>query len=124
MKVDDDRTLAVNFQTAAKRFRLIQDDNNAPAICLYRGLDGTDTSVDALLGRLRNDGPERWLMRRLQRYTVTILRRDAERLLQQRDIEEIMPGLYAQFSDLLYHPTLGLLTDEAASAVPAPAWVV
>ncbi|MCU0835095.1 MAG: CRISPR-associated helicase Cas3' [Chromatiaceae bacterium] len=120
----DGRTLAVNFRTAADQFRLILDEESAPVICVYRGPDGTDTNIDVLLGRLRNDGPERCLMRRLQRYTVNIHRREAERLLQQRDIEEIMPGLYAQFSDLLYHPTLGLLTDEAASAVPASAWVV
>lgn len=117
-------TLAVNFRTAAERFRLIQDEDSAPVICLYRGPDGAGTTIDTLLGALRTDGPERWLMRKLQRYTVNIHRREVERLLQQGDIEEIMPGLYAQVSDLLYHPTLGLLTDEAVSAVPASAWVV
>lgn len=54
-------------------------------------------------------------MRRLQRYTVNIHRRDALRLLGQGDIEEVMPGLFAQTNDLLYHPELGLLTDDIAS---------
>ena len=120
----DGGTLAVNFRTAAERFRLIQDEDSAPVVCLYRGSDGADTTVDIFLHTLRKDGPERWLMRKLQRYTVNIHRHEAGRLLQQGDIEEIMPGLYAQVSDLRYHPTLGLLTDEAVSAVPASAWVV
>jgi CRISPR-associated endonuclease/helicase Cas3 len=110
----DGRTLAVNFRTAAERFRLIDDEDSAPVLVRYRGEDGTDDTFDTLLGRLRKDGPERWLMRKLQRYTVNLHRRDAVRLLGQGDIEEIMPGLFAQTNDLLYHPELGLLTDAIA----------
>ena len=47
-------------------------------------------------------------MRKLQRYTVNIHRREAQALLQQGDIVELMPGLYVQMSVWLYHPELGL----------------
>ncbi len=107
------QTLAVRFRTAADRFRLIDDADSAAVIVRYRGPDGTDDTCDGLLGRLRKDGTERWLMRKLQRYTVNIHRRDALRLLGQGDIEEVIPGLFAQTSDILYHPELGLLTDGA-----------
>jgi CRISPR-associated endonuclease/helicase Cas3 len=121
LRVDDDRTLAVNFRTAATRFRLIQDEDSLPVICLYRGPDNADTTVETLLGTLRRDGPERWLMRKLQRYTVNCHRQDALRLLQEGAIEEVMPGLFAQASDCLYDPVLGLVTD---GAPPPPASLI
>lgn len=119
-----DRELAVDFRTAAEKFKLVEDEDRVPVVVLYRGLDDTDDSVDKWLATLRKEGPQRWLMRKLQRYTVNIHRREAMKLLEQGDIEELMPGLYAQVSDVLYHPVLGLLQGEAASAMPASAWVV
>jgi CRISPR-associated endonuclease/helicase Cas3 len=110
LKVDG-QTLAVNFRTAAEKFKLIQDEDSAPIIVRYRGLDGNDDKVDELLNTLKKHGPERWLMRKLQRYTVTVHSREAMKLLSQGDIEEAIPGLYVQVSDWLYHPDLGLNPD-------------
>lgn len=110
LKVDG-QTLAVNFRTAAEKFKLIQDEDNAPVIVHYRGLDGNDDKVDELLNTLKKHGPERWLMRKLQRYTVTVHVRDVMKLLSQGDVEEAIPGLYIQVSDWLYHPDLGLNPD-------------
>ncbi len=104
LKVDS-QTLAVNFRTAGERFRLIQDEDSIPVVVLYRGA-GSD--VEKWIATLRKDGPQRWLMRKLQRYTVNVHRRDADRLLKQGDIEEAIPGLCLQVSDWLYHPDLGL----------------
>jgi len=115
LKVDGG-TLAVNFRTAADKFRLIQDEDSAPVVVLYRGSDGTDDTAAVLLGRLRKNGPERWLMRKLQRYTVSVHRHEALRLLGQGDIEEVIPGLFAQVADCLYDPVLGLLTDDTPIA--------
>lgn len=110
LKVDG-QTLAVNFRSAAEKFKLINDEDSAPIIVCYRGLEGSDAKVDELLNTLRKLGPERWLMRKLQRYTVTIHRREIMKLLSQGDVEEILPGLYIQISDWLYHPILGLNPD-------------
>lgn len=110
LKVDG-QTLAVNFRTAAEKFKLIQDEDSAPVIVRYRGLDGNDGKVDELLNTLRKHGPERWLMRKLQRYTVTVHTREVMKLLLQGDVEEAIPGLYVQVSDWLYHPDLGLNPD-------------
>jgi len=46
-------------------------------------------------------------MRKLQRYTVNLRRNEALPLLNQGDIEEIMPGLFVQVSDWLYDSSLG-----------------
>lgn len=110
LKVDG-QTLAVNFRTAAEKFKLIQDGDSVPVIVRYCGLDGSDDKVGELLNTLRKNGPERWLMRQLQRYTVIVHSREAMKLLSQGDIEEAIPGLYVQVSDWLYHPDLGLNPD-------------
>ncbi len=115
LTVEDDKTLAVNFRSAAERFKLIQDEDQASVVVRYHEPIGSDKTVDERLAQLRKDGPQRWLMRALQRYTVSIPKRDALRLLAQSDIEECVPGLFAQVSDLLYHPDLGLCTDSNAS---------
>lgn len=110
LKVDG-KDLAVNFRTAAEKFKLIQDEDSAPVIVRYRGSEGTDETVDQLLHTLCRDGPQRWLMRKLQRYTVNIHSNEAMKLLEQGDIEESMPGLFVQVSDWLYDPDLGLNPD-------------
>ncbi|MBN2690604.1 MAG: CRISPR-associated helicase/endonuclease Cas3, partial [Burkholderiaceae bacterium] len=100
--------LAVNFRTAAEHFKLIEDEDSAPIVVLYRGADGPAGSIDKWLATLRKEGPQRWLMRKLQRYTVSVHRTQAMQLLRQGDIEELMPGLFVQVSDWLYDATLGL----------------
>lgn len=123
LQVEGD-TLAINFRTAAEKFRLIQDEDSAPVVVHYRGPEGSDDTIEMLLNTLDKEGPQRWLMRRLQRYTVNIHRREAEKLLVQGDIREVMPGLYVQESDPLYHPELGLLYGEATKLVSPATWIV
>jgi CRISPR-associated endonuclease/helicase Cas3 len=109
----------VRFRDAAEAFRLIDDKDAATVIVRYATpMSGED--VNALIGKLEADGPQRWLMRRLQRYGVTVYRHDADRLLHQGDIRCVdkCPGLYVQASDVLYDPMLGVLV-EAAPGDPA-----
>ena len=103
----DGKELAVSFRTAADKFRLIADDDSMPIIVRY-----SDESA-MLLNTLRKQGPERWLMRKLQRHTVSLPRRQAEQLRNLGDVEEVVPGLFAQVNDTLYDPVLGLLADGA-----------
>lgn len=103
------RDLAVRFRTAANAFRFIEDDT-VPVIVRYRGTDGTDDTVEKLLGLLNRDGPSRWLARALQRYTVPLRRAVALRLASQGAIAPApkLPGAYLQESDLLYDDRFGL----------------
>ena len=58
-------------------------------------------------------GASRWLLRKLQRYTVTIHEQDKNRLVKAGDIRELanLAGIYEQVSDGLYDEKLGLLVD-------------
>ena len=50
---------------------------------------------------------------------MSIRQRDAQRLLAQGDIEELLPGLFVQVGDIAYDGTLGLRIDPAAPVPPA-----
>ena len=103
-----DATLGVQFRTAADNFHLIDDEDQATVFVRYDGSPG----LDALLGKLEKEGPQRWLMRTLQRCTVTVRRRIVERMQLRGDVAEVQPGCFVQRNDLLYDPVLGLLDEE------------
>lgn len=111
--------LEVQFRTAADRFRLIEDEDQATVFVRYAGYEG----IDALLGKLEKDGPDRYLMRKLQRCAVTVRRKVVERMVQVGDVAEVQPGCFVQRNDLLYDPVLGLRDDENA-VLPAPTLVI
>lgn len=93
------------FRSVAAKFQLIDESGYQSVFVRFR-------DSPTLLGRLEKDGPERWLMRKLQRYTVNIPQTLHKKLLAQGDIREAFPGLFVQISDLLYHPQLGLMVEE------------
>lgn len=109
-------TLGVEFKTAAENFRLIDDEDSVPIIVKYRCVDDSGGDIEKWLAVLHKDGPQRWLMRKLQRYTVTLHRRQAINLLQQGAIKEILPGLFEQVSDWLYNAEIGLNPEGTPSS--------
>jgi len=76
-----------------------------------------NNEILSLIGKLKNEGPHRWLMRKLQRYSVNVYEYHFKRLLENNEVEEIKPGIYVQLSDTLYHPVLGLITEETLPSV-------
>lgn len=103
------RDLAVKFRTAADAFRLIDDAESATVVVRYAA---HQQHIEGLLNTLAAEGPQRWLMRKLQRYTVTIPQRLAMQMLNQGDLTLPMPGLYVLANtDNLYSNILGLVSD-------------
>lgn len=96
----------VQFRTAAQRFQLIDESGYHSMIVRYG-----DSAV--LIGRLKKEGPERWLMRKLQRYTVSLPEYQFKKLLGSGDVREEYPGMFAQTSDALYHAELGVLLGDS-----------
>lgn len=108
LKVQPD--LALQFRSAAQAFRLVDDEDSATVVVRYAE---HAQEIDTLLGQLESKGPERWLMRKLQRYTVSIHQRVATQMLAQGDLTLPMPGLHVQVdSENLYDPQLGLVLKE------------
>ena len=101
----NDDPLKVQFRTAAEHFRII-DESGDRSILVHYG------ESPVLIGRLRKEGPERWLMRKLQRYTVSLPEHQFQKLLADGDVREISPGLFAQTADSLYSLKLGVLVDK------------
>ena len=105
----------VMFRTAAERFRLIDEQDGATVFVRYQR-NPDDDSIGMWLNTLKKNGPDRWLLRKLQRYGVTIYNNDLQRLLKQGDIESLggdFPGLYVQSvdNDVLYDKVLGINVD-------------
>jgi CRISPR-associated endonuclease/helicase Cas3 len=105
----------IPFREIAKKFRLIDEEESATVFVRYHE-DAGDKAIDALLGKLKKDGPDRWLMRKLQRYGVTLYRRDIDRLIAEGDIEPLVgdcSGLFMQSekNDAFYDPILGVDVD-------------
>ena len=97
----DARELKIQFRTAAERFRLI-DDVETQAILVWYGESQT------LLGKLKRDGPERWLMRKLQRYSVNLPRRVVDKLVADGEVSEVYPGIFGQAVSTLYDDKIGV----------------
>jgi CRISPR-associated endonuclease/helicase Cas3 len=117
LKLDPDRkamSLPVQFRAAADAFKLIDEKDSATVLVRYRSQNARD-DVNALIGVLERDGPTRWLMRKLQRYGVTIYQHQVRQLVDQGDIVEIAacPGLYVQRDDWdgFYDTVMGARVD-------------
>lgn len=100
----DARECRIQFRTVAEKFSLI-DDSTYQTILVRYG------NNDAWLDILEKEGPKRWLMRKLQRYSVNIPKRLFAQLERQGDVHEIWQGIYAQVGDRLYDQTLGVVID-------------
>ena len=109
LTINDRKTLSVQFRTAAEAFRLIDDADSATVVVRYA--EHSD-EIEKLLGLLAAEGPARWLMRKLQRYTVSIHKRMADKMLAQGDLTLPMPGLYVLGNtDNMYSSVFGLVGD-------------
>lgn len=97
--------LKIQFRTAANRFHLINDEGYAVLVPHGEGAK--------LIQQLKTLGASRWLMRKLQRYTVTIHEQDKNRLVKAGDIRELtaLSGVYELVTAGLYDLKLGLMSD-------------
>lgn len=113
----------VQFRTAAKKFRLI-DDATLPVIVRYDSVEsGKGGRVDRLIEALRNSGPHRWLMRELQPYVVQVYEHELNDLRKIGAVEEVYPGYWwiAETKPPLYSDVVGLLkADDVVNIQPPP----
>jgi CRISPR-associated endonuclease/helicase Cas3 len=102
---NDIKELSIYFRTASKRFKII-DDSNQKSIIVRFG------QGDSLINKLKTNGPDRFLMRKLQRYTVNIYTNQFNEMKRRGAIEEVFQEVFALSSRLDYSDEVGLLVDE------------
>ena len=105
--VTDARAFQFQFRTFAEAFHLIDDVEQKGIIVWFR-----NERIDSqrLIEFLRSEGPERWIMRKLQRFIVSVPKGLYDSLERQSIIEDIH-GFGVQSTPGLYRVGLGLLPD-------------
>lgn len=93
------------FATVAEKFCLI-DDKNSVSILVNYG-DGAD-----LIRELKEKGPEFWLLRKLQQYSVSVKKWDFEELARSGKVIEYS-GVFILEDPSSYDPQAGLVLDGA-----------
>jgi len=96
----DAQYMKFQFATAARDFRLIDDKGAKTILVEYK--EGSD-----LIQRLKRKGPEPWLMRKLQRYSISVNERDFEEIRNAGLIVELH-GCWIQDYSKLYNQHSGL----------------
>lgn len=95
--------LDIQFREAGDRFRLIEESGYQPVLVGWEKGAG-------LLREFRHREPDRDLLRRAQRFVVTLPPWQLGPLQKAGAVAEIAPGLFGQRVDRLYDGKLGLLT--------------
>lgn len=105
MLTPDRSDLGIAFRSAADAFRIINDGMQQAILVPYG-------EGEKLIDELKSLGPERWLLRRLQRYSVNIYS-DQFRSLQDRgSLTEISPGIFVLTCKIEYDDTIGLRIED------------
>src|SRR5262249_43620717 len=95
--------LQVQFRTASMKFRLIDDSAYQPILVPYE-------EGGSLIAILASKGPERWLMRRLQRYTVNIAKHHFNTMFARGDVIPLWRDSYFSLtSEALYDGAVGVV---------------
>ena len=101
-----DPELRFAFRTAASTFHLIDDTQQETVIVRY--CEGA-----SYVSQLERKGPERWLMRKLQRYVVNLPRYQHQKLLASGAIRELQPGIFIQGYTSMYDEEIGFCADRS-----------
>lgn len=101
----DRADFGISFRTAASRMKIIDDTSQKTVLVRYK-------ESEKLLDLLQKKGPERWLMRRLQRCSVNIYNHEFDAMLRSGRLQELHPYIYAITTAGDYSSKTGLLVDE------------
>jgi CRISPR-associated endonuclease/helicase Cas3 len=102
----DARECQIQFRSAAEKFSLIDDSAYRTILVLFN-------ESYKLINMLESFGPNRDLMRKLQRYSVNLPNYLFAQLEKMGDVRECskLPGIYIQIGDTLYDKSLGVVID-------------
>ena len=107
---------AMQFESAARAYRLVDDEDQCSVVVPYQRADGDAAGqdrTDKALAALRRGDIERWQLRALQRLVVQAPRRDVLAWLARGDVEEPIPGWFVLRDETRYDLRRGLLREGA-----------
>ncbi|MBR0238953.1 MAG: CRISPR-associated helicase Cas3' [Thermoguttaceae bacterium] len=91
----------IDFRKIGENLHWIDDKHSVPVVTMYdRGQE--------LVDQLRAEGPNKTLMRQLQRYMVNIPRNKADMLLKTGELQMLECGILVQNDSFLYSDEFGL----------------
>lgn len=102
--------LKFQFRTAAQRFKLIDDQDQATVLIPYESPNAP--SIRPLIEILKRGDAERWVLRKLQRYAIPVRTRLLRGLLSTQSVQEISSGLFWLVNELTYDRRQGLLSGQ------------
>lgn len=103
----------LQLDTAARLYRLIDDQDQAALVVPYKPTAGLGEDHALTLAALQAGTAERWQLRRLQRFVVQARRRDALAWLARGDVIEPLPGWFVLTDEQRYDARFGLLPEGA-----------
>ena len=95
----------IQFRSAAEAFRIIDDRLQRTVLVPYG-------EGEKFINQLKAVGPERWLLRKLQRYAVSVYVNQFTMMQDRGSLEEVAPGVFALICTVEYDDKVGLLVDE------------
>lgn len=88
--IRDARTMQFQFREAAAGFRMIDETQQSVFVRYGKG----DELVELLRRQIRDDSPYGWLLRKLQRYSISLPQGQMAKLAHHGQIEELAPGMF------------------------------
>lgn len=104
--VRDAQEFKFQFRTLAKNFHLIDEHFYQGVIVRYQNLEKKD-DIDHFIGLLQKRGNQRWLLQKLQRFSVNVSIHDFL-IMRAHDLIEPIGGYWVQRQNGLYRPGIGL----------------
>ncbi len=102
---DNAHEMKIQFRTVARDFKFIDDSYSQSIIVWY---DNEQVNSHKLIEQLKNRGPERWLLRKLQRFGVSVPKLEFQFYRDNGMVEEVH-GFWVQSTLLLYQKGLGIV---------------
>lgn len=101
----DREHLSMAFRTASRKFHIIDDSQQKSIIVPYGG-------NRELIEKLKSRDMNRSILRKLQRFIVTVWDREFQYLFNNGSISEVFEGVYVLGSDVEYSEDTGLILEE------------
>lgn len=106
---DNAHEMKIQFRTVARDFKLIDESGSQSIIVWY---ENSKANSLELIEQLNNIGPKRWLLRKLQRFSVSVPKYEFQFYRDQGMVEEVH-GFWIQNTHLLYKEGIGVVGQDS-----------